>query len=278
MARSSAQPVPALTRCLGVRAGNYHCGAAAAGLRRARSGDDREERGTDRPEVGRLVSGLTRQEFNLSEGPVRLIRAAATGADAAECSSSGIGNLGLFARPRESRLRPRLITQKSDAAPSGPILTVVHGERTLRKAEGLAVVDAGGSSLESMWMARDPTMRVPSDSNPEMASGSSSGTGPARPRLDGFVLGSCIAALFMFVLLTSMVYVYGTTGEGGSPTSATRVWDSLPYAVVVCGYLIALIVTARRSTRRMGQGMLMGLTIMCPIAFAIAVAILLSMI
>jgi len=88
-----------------------------------------------------------------------------------------------------------------------------------------------------------------------------------------------MAGLFMVIFFVSVVAGYESSEEfgGGSSSVATRFWEWLPFGVLGLEYLAAIVVASRRPTRRLGQGMLIGLTVMWPFAFAIVVVVFFSM-
>jgi hypothetical protein len=50
-------------------------------------------------------------------------------------------------------------------------------------------------------------------------------------------------------------------------------WWWLWLTIPIAGYLAAIVATLRLSTRRVGQGMLIGLTLMLPVVIAVGVGI-----
>jgi hypothetical protein len=61
---------------------------------------------------------------------------------------------------------------------------------------------------------------------------------------------------------------WNTSYEEDSGTALGAVMGSSALAIPPLGYLVAIVLTVRRSTRRLGQGMLVGLTLTLPMALA----------
>jgi hypothetical protein len=83
-----------------------------------------------------------------------------------------------------------------------------------------------------------------------------------RPRSYGFLLGTLVMAAAFAVAVLPLAF--DTDEESGSP-SAMLVTATL-------GYVAAIAATIRRRTRRVGQGMLIGLTVLLPLTYAGLVA------
>lgn len=84
----------------------------------------------------------------------------------------------------------------------------------------------------------------------------------------GFVVGVAVWAIFVMYL---QVTIWADDPDD-EERSEFWLWPWL--AIPVAGYLIASVATARRSTRRFGQGMLLGLTALLPVAFMAVLAII----
>jgi hypothetical protein len=103
---------------------------------------------------------------------------------------------------------------------------------------------------------------------------------PSSPSADGglsrrglgLLLGSGISltwlAIWLAFYLTSLNDPYSY-----DPSDREIFWWFAWLASPIAGYLAATLVTMPRSTRRVGQGMLLGLTVTLPFAIAIVFAI-----
>jgi len=88
----------------------------------------------------------------------------------------------------------------------------------------------------------------------------------------GFLLGTVVAAAAGVAFVNSIFTDHNSSYEfGGGPDSGGSLlgW-TLPIAGA--GYLVAILIKAQSPTRRLGQGMLIGLTVMLPVAGALAIA------
>ena len=77
---------------------------------------------------------------------------------------------------------------------------------------------------------------------------------------------------------TSAVVFYEGSFSGYNESVEGEEGDTpaLALLMVVVGYLIAMLLTWRRPTRDLGQGILIGLTVGVPVAWAIAIGLFLS--
>ena len=76
----------------------------------------------------------------------------------------------------------------------------------------------------------------------------------------GFLLGTMVAAAAGWAFFAAMVASYNLDEN----------YLELTPFVAVGGYLAAIILTIQRSTRQLGKGMLVGLTVMLPVAVGVA--------
>ena len=87
------------------------------------------------------------------------------------------------------------------------------------------------------------------------------------PRGRGFLFGCIVTAAFLVAVMFNPD-VWSEAGEGsGSPVGLAMWWTAL--ALPVVGYAAAAVMAARHSTTRLGQGMLIGLTITMPAALVL---------
>ena len=90
-------------------------------------------------------------------------------------------------------------------------------------------------------------------------------SGPRTPqRGAGCLAGGGIWAGLLLALFV-LYEVDARSHVGGLPLF----WFIMWFALAVTAYLVAIVVTARRSTRRFGQGMLLGMTVLPLIGVAV---------
>jgi len=90
-------------------------------------------------------------------------------------------------------------------------------------------------------------------------------------RVVGFLVGTVMAAACGVALGRSLIDDYNGSYEFGGPDSRG---DGVLLTFILAtggGYLVAGLVTHLSATHRLGQGMLIGLTLMLPVAGAVAV-------
>lgn len=99
-----------------------------------------------------------------------------------------------------------------------------------------------------------------------------SANGGLSRRGRGFLLGGCISlawlAIFLVIFLMSLNDPYQD-----EVSDREILWSFVWLAIPLAGYLVATVVTVLRSTRGVGQGMLLGLTVTLPFAIAIVFGI-----
>lgn len=100
-----------------------------------------------------------------------------------------------------------------------------------------------------------------------------SSAGGSHPRSVGFLIGTVAAVGFAISLGYDAVVSYDHENDP-SYSSSSLGW--LTVSLPAVGYVAAIVLTVRRSTRRLGQGMLIGLTVMVPVGFGVAVWYFLS--
>jgi hypothetical protein len=84
----------------------------------------------------------------------------------------------------------------------------------------------------------------------------------------GFLLGGCVSVAFVATILANPdVWSDPYDEDSGTALGVFMGWSALDMPPL--GYLAAIVFTVRRSTRRLGQGMLSGLTLTLPIAVAL---------
>jgi hypothetical protein len=85
---------------------------------------------------------------------------------------------------------------------------------------------------------------------------------PRQRRMSvGFLLGTMVAAAAGWAFAAAMVANY----------NPDQSYLELTPFVIAAGCLAATILTIQRSTRRLGKGMLIGLTVMLPVAGVLAI-------
>jgi hypothetical protein len=101
---------------------------------------------------------------------------------------------------------------------------------------------------------------------------------PTSARMRGFLLGASVWVAFFAVLLAGPATViedlYLYYEDSGTALGAFMEWLAL--SLPLLGYVAAIVLTVRRSTRRLGQGMLIGLTLILPLAFVITIGMAVS--
>jgi hypothetical protein len=80
-----------------------------------------------------------------------------------------------------------------------------------------------------------------------------------RPRCCGFLIGTGVMAVAFIAALVPLV---------SDPYSEATASAPAMLLISAVGYFAAIAATIGRRTRRVGQGMLLGLTTMLPVAFA----------
>lgn len=91
----------------------------------------------------------------------------------------------------------------------------------------------------------------------------------------GFLVGGCVSVVFVATILANPdAWNTSYDEDAGTALGAFMGWSAL--AMPPMGYLAAIVFTCRRSTRRMGQGMLIGLTLTLPMALALLFGIFVS--
>jgi hypothetical protein len=94
------------------------------------------------------------------------------------------------------------------------------------------------------------------------------------PRVRGFWIGAAVAvATIADWFIAGITDVYTPYSE---PPWWVKVLQWLTIPILVTGYVTAIALTVRRSTRHLGQGMLLGITICLPVATLPVLAILMS--
>jgi hypothetical protein len=91
----------------------------------------------------------------------------------------------------------------------------------------------------------------------------------------GFLLGSGICVAFLAIYL-GLIWVPPEDHYSYSEADDSAFWVGLWLATPVAGYLAAFVAIVRRSTRRVGQGMLIGLTLLLPVVVAVGFGITVS--
>ena len=95
---------------------------------------------------------------------------------------------------------------------------------------------------------------------------------PLSPRMRGFLLDDCVwVAFFAVVLANPDTFSDSCYEDSGTGLGLFMEWLAL--ALPPLAYVAAIVLTVRRSTTRLGQGMLIGLTMMLPLAFVILIGI-----
>ena len=94
------------------------------------------------------------------------------------------------------------------------------------------------------------------------------------PRVRGFWIGALVA------VITVVEWEIAGETDDYTPYSEPPLWVKvltwLTIPMLVAGYVTAIALTVRRSTRHLGQGMLLGITFALPVAAFITIGILLS--
>jgi hypothetical protein len=91
----------------------------------------------------------------------------------------------------------------------------------------------------------------------------------------GFLLGGGVSVVFVATILANPdVWNTSYDEDAGTVLGAFMGWSAL--AMPTLGYLAAIGFTGRRATRRLGQGMLIGLTLTLPMALALLFGIFVS--
>ena len=89
-----------------------------------------------------------------------------------------------------------------------------------------------------------------------------------RPRACGFFLGTAVIVIAFLLGLESLADPADQTGEGlGDGVAGVGRFPAL-FVIAAIGYLAAVAAAKRRRTRQVGEGMLVGLTVMFPVAWA----------
>jgi len=97
------------------------------------------------------------------------------------------------------------------------------------------------------------------------------------PKGRGCLLGGAWALVSGFAFLWSLAAAYS---EAEVPDDSAF-WSSdllewVAFAIAVAGYRVAIVLTVQRSSRRWGQGMLIGLTVMLPVWVGFAILLFFS--
>ena len=108
----------------------------------------------------------------------------------------------------------------------------------------------------------------PSDAHPPLDSSGDPSGAPRPSRGRGFLFGGVLSGAFLVTVLVNPDTWRDPYAEADSSRVGVILWLSA-LAIPVGGYTVAIVMTSRRSTTRIGQGMLMGLTILLPVAFAV---------
>jgi hypothetical protein len=93
---------------------------------------------------------------------------------------------------------------------------------------------------------------------------------PGASRVVGLLVGG---AVVVATFIVDLVRLFSGYNHDYQPYALEPVWEGLTLATPAAGYLAAVVLTVRRGTRRLGQGMLIGLTALLPVAFAATFAI-----
>jgi ABC-type Mn2+/Zn2+ transport system permease subunit len=91
----------------------------------------------------------------------------------------------------------------------------------------------------------------------------------------GYLLGGGISLAWLATFLVSFLMSLNDPYLD-EPSDREILWSFVWLAIPLAGYLAATLVTVLRSTRRVGQGMLIGLTVTLPFAIAIVFGISVS--
>jgi hypothetical protein len=73
-----------------------------------------------------------------------------------------------------------------------------------------------------------------------------------------------------------VLLIWASPSAYSDEPAVSAILSLLWLAIPVTGYLVAIVATVRRPTRHFGQGMLLGLTLLMPVAFAAWFGILVS--
>jgi hypothetical protein len=87
---------------------------------------------------------------------------------------------------------------------------------------------------------------------------------PSRREL-GCLVGGGVWGAFLVAFVVFYAADEARADEGG----ISAFWFLLCFAIPVAGYLFSIVATVRRSSRRFGQGMLLGLTLLVLVGFAV---------
>ena len=91
----------------------------------------------------------------------------------------------------------------------------------------------------------------------------------------GVLLGGGISLVWLAAFLVTFWMPYNDP-YGDDPPDWWIFWNFVWLVIPLAGYLAATLVTILRSTRRVGQGMLIGLTVTLPFAVAIVFGVAVS--
>lgn len=90
-----------------------------------------------------------------------------------------------------------------------------------------------------------------------------------RPRACGFFLGAAVIAIAFVLGVESLADPADQTGEGlGDGLAGAGRFPAL-FVIAATGYVAAIAAAKRPRTRQVGEGMLVGLTVMFPVAWAV---------
>jgi hypothetical protein len=113
---------------------------------------------------------------------------------------------------------------------------------------------------------------LPSGSHlrPEPRRGSSARPGSTRGR--GFLLGAAVGTVFLLLLLLNPELTGDPYGDSRTDTVGL-VLLYVALAMAALGFVTAAVLTLRRTTTRLGQGMLVGLIVTIPLAVLFLVVV-----